>query len=142
MHTNSKLDEYEGLQVTAIKAKPIKQWTIPEKIQAGEIKDILCWKFSGIFRFVTLLLEILEKTKLHYWKFHKILLHPLMEILVLSKYQYPWKLNMNFYYCPWKFHFFITSLLEVPHALSSFNTPESFMSSTLMFFGFFSRIAQ
>ena len=42
MHTNSKLDEYEGLQVTAIKAKPIKQWTIPEKIQAGEIKDILC----------------------------------------------------------------------------------------------------
>ena len=32
---------------------------------------------SGIFHFFTLPLEILEKTKLHPWKFHKILLDPL-----------------------------------------------------------------
>ena len=38
MRAASKLDEHEGLQVPA-KAKPIKQWDIPEKMQ--EVEDIL-----------------------------------------------------------------------------------------------------
>ena len=42
-----------------------------------------CWghtflkKIPGIFRFVTFSLEIPDKLKLHPWKFHQIVLHPL-----------------------------------------------------------------
>ena len=46
MHTARKLDEHEGLQVPA-KAKPIKQWAIPEKSKQGRLsEDILFWKKS------------------------------------------------------------------------------------------------
>ena len=37
MHSARKLEEHEGLQIP-VKAKPIKQWAIPEKIQAEEVE--------------------------------------------------------------------------------------------------------
>ena len=41
-------------------------WTIPEKLQTGWVVDVLFWNPpSGIFRFVTLSLEIPEKTSFH-----------------------------------------------------------------------------
>ena len=105
MHTARKLDEHEGLQVP-VKAKPIKQWTIPEKSKQGRLsEDILFWKKSLDFLGLSLtfglsLYFILEKTKLHHpRKFHKILLHPL-EIPMPSKNQYPWKFLINFFIIP------------------------------------------
>ena len=53
------------------------QWDIPEKIQTGRFEDILFWNSPGVFRFVTLPLEIPEKTIFHPWKFCKIVWHPL-----------------------------------------------------------------
>ena len=53
-------------------------WAIPEKIRTGGAEDILFWKTpSGIFRFVTLLLEIPDKMKFHPWNFHQIVSHQL-----------------------------------------------------------------
>ena len=42
----------------------------------GEAEDITFENPPGIFNFFTLSLEIPDKTKLHYWKFHKIMLDP------------------------------------------------------------------
>ena len=53
-------------------------------------------KILRLFKFVTLPLEILKKTKLHLWKFHNILLH-LLEIPMPFKNQDPWKSLMNFF---------------------------------------------
>ena len=39
--------------------------------------DLMFQKNPGIFGFVTLTLEILEKAKLHPWIFHKVAWHPL-----------------------------------------------------------------
>ena len=52
-------------------------WAIPEKIQTEVVKTYFLQKIPGIFRFVTLSLEILEKTNLHLRKFHKIVLQTL-----------------------------------------------------------------
>ena len=53
-------------------------------------------KILRLFKFVTLPLEILKKTKLHPRKFHNILLHSL-EIPMPFKNQDPWKSLMNFF---------------------------------------------
>ena len=57
-------------------------WVIPQKIQireGGGGGHAFSKKAPGILRFVTLYLplEIADKMKLHPWKFHKIVLHPL-----------------------------------------------------------------
>ena len=49
-----------------------------KKFRQGWLKHSYFFqKIPGIFRFVTLSLEILEKTKLHLRKFHKVVLEPL-----------------------------------------------------------------
>ena len=45
-----------------------------KKIQTGVVETYFLQKLPGIFRFVPLSLEVLEKTKLHLRKFHKIVL--------------------------------------------------------------------
>ena len=84
------------------------------------------------FCLFTLLLEIRDKSKLHPWKLCKIALHP-MEI--------PWPKTSGFHII------FSWSILEIPHAISFFDTPGNFMSSTpprtlLPLVGFISGIAQ
>ena len=100
-----------------------------KKIQT-EVEDILFWKPPSPwnFSFFTLPLEILDKTKLNPWIFHKIVLDPSEistkaknkvktpleilhyflflvtlenSILFLIK---PWKCQMQFFWYPWKFH--------------------------------------
>ena len=61
-------------------------------------------KNPEIFHFFTLPLEISDKTKLHPWKFHKILLDS----------QIPWKFQAK-NQDPWEFHIiFSWSPLEIP----------------------------
>ena len=48
--------------------------------QEGLRHNFLKKKKSEIFRFITLLLEILDKRRIYPWKFHEIVLQPL-EIL-------------------------------------------------------------
>ena len=55
----------------------LNHWVIPEKIQTGEVKDILFGKPPGSFHFFILPLEIPDKTKLNPWILHKIVLDPL-----------------------------------------------------------------
>ena len=84
------------------------------------------WKTPGIFlSFLTLPLEISEKTKLHPWKFHKIMLDQSLggfetknqDPMEISHYFFlvtfgnsisflinPWKLQILFLWYPWKFH--------------------------------------
>ena len=73
-------------------------------------------KSPEIFRFVTLHLEIPDKTRIDSWKFCKIVWHPL-EIPRLKT-----KIHGNYIWFflehPWKSHFFFKWLLEFPHALS------------------------
>ena len=63
---------------------PASKCAIPENIQTGQggrgVEDILFLKNPGIFKFVTLPLEILEKAKLHLWIFHKVVWHPFFSI--------------------------------------------------------------
>ena len=49
---------------------------IPEKTKLGDLRIYFSEKTPEIFRFVTLPLEILDKTRLYRWKFHRIVLHP------------------------------------------------------------------
>ena len=48
-----------------------------KKIQAEGFEDILFKKNPEIFSFITLPMEILDKTKLYLCKFREIVLHPL-----------------------------------------------------------------
>ena len=87
-------------------------------------------KDPGIFRFVTLSLEIRKKTSFHRWKFCKL----------CGRYPF-WKFQRQkprpreiplsvFLEQPWKFHFFFNWLLELPHALSSIPHGNSMFSSS------------
>ena len=72
----------------------------------GVVGDILFWTAPGIFHFFTLPLEISEKTKLHPWKFHKIVLHPLE--IPRPKTKTTGNSSLFFLGHPWKFHFVLT----------------------------------
>ena len=50
------------------------------KIKKEWTKKYFFVKNPGIFRLVTLTLEIPDKSKLHPWKFHKIVLQTVLEI--------------------------------------------------------------
>ena len=92
---------------------------IPEKSKQGRLMIYFYEKNPGIFRFVTLSLEIRKKTSFHRWKFCKL----------CGRYPF-WKFQRQkarlreiplsvFLEQPWKFHFFFNWLLELPHTLSS-----------------------
>ena len=72
----------------------------------------------GIFRFVTLNLEILKKVKLYLWKFWKILWNPLE--IPRSKN----KTHGNSTWFIFEFHFFFLWPLEFPNSL--FLIPQKF----------------
>ena len=72
----------------------------------GVVGDILFWTAPGIFHFFTLPLEISEKTKLHPWKFHKIVWHPLE--IPRPKTKTTGNSSLFFLGHPWKFHFVLT----------------------------------
>ena len=61
---------------------PASKYVIPEKVQTGGegavqvVEDIVFEKNPGVFWFVTLPLEILEKAKLNLWIFRKVVSHP------------------------------------------------------------------
>ena len=96
----------------------------------------------GIVKFVTLPLGILQKTRLHPWKFFKIVWNlwcetsdedsskpcETLEIRRSKTNTLEWKLNMSFLKHPQKFHFFFNSPLEFPHPFC--NTTSDSMSST------------
>ena len=110
------------------KAKPNQAMGYSRKnpSRGGWMRTYFSEKIPRFFRFVTLPLEILEKTKLHPWKFHKMLLHPL-EIL-LEFFLSPLEIPLLFYLNPvisstysffiqysWKFH-----VLDPPCCLDFF----------------------
>ena len=66
-------------------------------------------KSSGIFKFLTLPLEIQGETIHHPWKFCK----------TKVKNQDPWKFRMGFSWTPLENHFFFNWPLEFPHTPSS-----------------------
>ena len=83
-----------------------------KKFRQGWLKHSYFFqKIPLIFRFVTLSLEILEKTKLHLQKFHKIVLQPLGIPRPKTKshgnstwlFLIRWKLH-SFLLDPWNFH--------------------------------------
>ena len=93
--------------------------------------------FSEYLGFVTLSLNILEKTKLHLWRFRKIVLHSL---------KFPRPKNKThgnsiqfFHDYPKKFLFFLDWLVEFPHAISSIflENPYPHPPSCPSMFGYF-----
>ena len=86
-------------------------WAIPEKKQTGRVEDILFWTPPGNFKVVTLHLEISEKKSFHFWKFSKILWHPLQipRSKAKTQAQDPWKSTWYawffFEHPSWKFRF-------------------------------------
>ena len=89
------------------------------------VENIIFWKKTpGIFRFVTLPLEIPDKMKLHPWKLHKIVLHQLEFPRPKAKthgipHDFFWILPVNFtsfYIDPRNFHilFIQCPYLEIP----------------------------
>ena len=78
-------------------------WAIPEKIQTGGLRIYSFENPSGISNFLTLHLEIPDKTKLNPWIFHKIVLDPLD--ILKPKTKTPGNSTLFFLGHPWKFHF-------------------------------------
>ena len=78
-------------------------WAIPEKKNKGLRTFENSLEF---FIFFTLPLEVLDKTKLHPWKFHKIVLDPLE--IPRPNHQDSWKFPIIFSWSP----------LEIPFAIS------------------------
>ena len=73
-------------------------------------------KNPGVFRFGTLPLDILDKTKLYPWKFRKIVLHPFENPRSKTKVHG----NSTFFLDhTWRFHFFFNWPLEFPQDISS-----------------------
>ena len=92
--------------------------TIPEKNPNRGGSGYTFLKTStGIFRFVTLPLEIPEKIIFHPSKFCKIVWHPLE--IPGSKNETHGNSKWFFLEHPWKFYFFFNRPLEFPHAFSS-----------------------
>ena len=78
-------------------------------IGTSRVEDILLWKKPGIFRFVTLPLELLGITMFHYWKFRKIVLNPL-EINQGQKIKTPGNSTFIFLITPANFKFFLINI--------------------------------
>ena len=74
-------------------------------------------KTPEIFRFVILPLGILGITKLHLWKFHKIVLRT----FEIPRCKIKTHENSNWFFldCHWKVYFFFNWPLEFPHAIST-----------------------
>ena len=68
------------------------------------------------FIFLTLPLEIPDKTKLNPWIFHKIVLDPLE--IPRPKSKTPGNSTLVFFGHPWKLHFIFNQPLEIPYAIS------------------------
>ena len=91
---------YDDFGFGALKGGILKcrlDWAIPEK-KTGGLRIYMFEKTLRIFCFFTLPLEILDKIKLHLWKFHKIMLPICVTSLGISvaKIQDPWKFHMIF----------------------------------------------
>ena len=93
------------------KIRQKRKWAFPEEKQigwggGGEVENIIFWKNSaGSFGFLTLPLEILEKTSFHPCKSCKIVWHPLE--IPRSKTKAHGNSARIFLNHPWKFHFFL-----------------------------------
>ena len=100
----------------------------------GRLKIYFFEKTPGIFRFVTLPLEIPDKTSFHPWKF---CMQTCMTPLGNSKIENQDKTHGNstwfFLHIPWKFHFFFSWSPGIS-TCSFFNTPGNSMSSSPVFF--------
>ena len=87
-----------------------------QKNPSREDEDILLWKNSGIFRFrfLTLSLEIPEKTNFRSWIFRKIVL-PTPLGNSNSNNQDPWKFHVTFSWSPPRISAYFFSIpLEIP----------------------------
>ena len=73
-----------------------------KKKKTGRVEEILFENAPEIFRCYTLPLEIPDKTRLHLWKIHKIVLRPLETLRPKAK--NPGKFSWFFLDHPWKFH--------------------------------------
>ena len=102
--------------IKMIQIRHLDIWSMGNN-QAGGVKDILFWNRPGFFRFLTLSLGILDKLKLHPFKFHKIVLHPL-EILRPTT-RTPGNSTWIFLDHPWKFQVVYNWPLENPLAIYS-----------------------
>ena len=112
-------------------------WTITENLQTGWVVDILFWNSpSGIFRFVTLPLEIPEKAKFHPWKFCKIVCQPLE--IPRSKTKTQENFTLVFLYKTAISSIFFNCTLGFPCALSSIPLEWKFhVFNPWLMFGFF-----
>ena len=121
----------------------IWSWTYPKRIQK---KSKLSGTQSvpppppfppGMFRFVTLPLEIPEKISSHPCKFCKIWWHPLE---IQDQKPRPMEIPHDefarvFLEHPWKFHYFFNWPLEFPHVLSSLPLETPCLQSTVWILG-------
>ena len=99
-----------------------QHWAIPGKLQREWLRVYFSENPHGIFRFVTLLQEIPEKS----WDFCRIAWHPLQINKV--KNQDPWKVHDFFLYTPgsstsflidpWSFHMLFRQYLWEFHVLN------------------------
>ena len=92
----------------------IIDWAIPEKKTSRELRTYFSEKPLEFFIFFTLALEILDKIKLHPWKFHKIALDSLENPRLNG--QDPWKFPIIFSWLPVEIPVAIfLILLEIPY---------------------------
>ena len=97
-----------------------------ENNKQARLRTYFFERIPWTFRFVTLPMDITKKTKLHPWKFPKILLHtlgipkhPKTKTQFHMKFLYhPWNSN-SFLLDPWNFHMlFLHSILLKFHVLN------------------------
>ena len=91
-------------------------WLFQTKIQMGEFRIYFFQKNLGIFRFVTLPLEIPECSSVHPRKFCKTVWHQLE--IPRSKTKTHANSTQVPHEHPWKFHFLFNWPLEFPHSFS------------------------
>ena len=106
----------------------------------NEVKNTLFWKKNpGIFRFITLPLEICEKTSFVPWKFCEMVQHPRNSKV---KNQDPWKFHMNFSWTtleipllflidPWNFHRLFLQYLSKFYVLNPLPCLDFFWNSPI-----------
>ena len=92
----------------------VKHWMCWAILEKKQTRGEGCWGYTffnppspplpasphpGIFDFLAVPLEIPDKTKIHPWKFHKIVL----DLLKITR--HPWNFHLEFLGYPWKVHF-------------------------------------